>query len=110
MYEALGDEDKVHIRAAARRTSDKYKMHRKKLRFGNMENKAIKQISYKSGRFGTCTKREPMHIFDVFKGQKTTTVSKLIEENNCVVVYVLANMTNYFQPLDLTVNGLPSSF
>ncbi len=110
MYEALRDEDKVHIRAAARRTSDKYRMRRKKLRFGKMENKAIKQISYKSGSFGTGTKREPMHIFDIFKGQKTTTVSKLIEENNCAVVYVLANMTNYFQPLDLTVNGPAKQF
>eukprot|EP00112_Aurelia_sp_Birch-Aquarium-sp1_P021080 Seg5580.2 transcript_id=Seg5580.2/GoldUCD/mRNA.D3Y31 product="hypothetical protein" protein_id=Seg5580.2/GoldUCD/D3Y31 len=60
MYEALRDEDKVRIHAAARRTSHKYRMRRKKLRFGKMENKAVKQISYKSGSFGTGTKPEPM--------------------------------------------------
>ena len=49
--------------------------------------------------------QKAMLILDVFKGQKNTAVTELIEENNCMVVYVPPNMTNYFQPLDLTVNG-----
>ena len=44
-------------------------------------------------------------VFDVFKGQKTERVQSLIADNNCISVFVPANMTNYFQPLDLTVNG-----
>ena len=41
-------------------------------------------------------------IWDVFKGQMTETVkSKLIS-----LVSVPANMTHFFQPLDLTVNGV----
>ena len=44
-------------------------------------------------------------IFDVFKGQKTERVQEVITESDCVCVFVPANMTNYFQPLDLTVNG-----
>ena len=69
MYEALRDEDKVRIHAAARRTSDKYRMRRKKLRFGKMESKAAKRISYKSGSFGTGT--EPEHM-----GKKSKEKSK----------------------------------
>ena len=49
-------------------------------------------------------------VFDVFKGQKTERVQHLIADNNCVCVFVPANMTNYFQPLDLTVNGPAKQF
>ena len=37
-------------------------------------------------------------IFEVFKGHTTSAIEEIIERNN----YVPANMTNYFQPLDLT--------
>ena len=49
--------------------------------------------------------QKAMLIFDVFKGQVTDKVTKLIEENDCVIVYVPNNMTDQFQPLDLNVNG-----
>ena len=49
-------------------------------------------------------------IFDVFKGQKTERVQEVIAKNDCVCVFVPANMTNYFQPLDLTVNGPAKQF
>ena len=49
-------------------------------------------------------------VFDVFKGQKTERVQHLIADNNCVCVFVPANMTNYFQPLVLTVNGPAKQF
>ena len=49
-------------------------------------------------------------VFDVIKGQKTERVQHLIADNNCVCVFVPANMTNYFQPLDLTVNGPAKQF
>ena len=49
-------------------------------------------------------------VFDVFKGQETERVQSLIADNNCISVFVPANMTNYFQPLDLTVNGPAKQF
>ena len=49
-------------------------------------------------------------IFDVFKAQKPERVQEVITENDCVCVFVPANMTNYFQPLDLTVNGRAKQF
>ena len=43
-------------------------------------------------------------IFDVFKGQQTEDVTKLLEENNIHVVSVPANCTDRLQPMDLSVN------
>ena len=43
-------------------------------------------------------------IFDVFKGQCTDDVLKLLEENNIQCVIVPSNCTDRLQPLDLTVN------
>ena len=42
---------------------------------------------------------------DVFTGQTTADVIDCYKKNNMCVVYVPANMTKYYQPLDLTVNG-----
>ena len=44
-------------------------------------------------------------IWDVFRGQMTEAVKKALISQNIEVVYVPANMTHFFQPLDLTVNG-----
>ena len=49
-------------------------------------------------------------IFDVFKGQCTDNVFKLLEENNIEVVIVPSNCTNRLQPLDLTVNKSVKTF
>ena len=49
-------------------------------------------------------------IFDVFKGQKTEGFLACLEKQNLVAVYVPANMTRYFQPPDLTINGVAKSF
>ena len=43
---------------------------------------------------------------DVFKGQKTNKVLSKLATLNIEVVSVPANMTHFFQPLDLTVNGV----
>ena len=41
---------------------------------------------------------------DVFKGQVTSMVPNLYKDSNIVVVIVPTSMTNFLQPLDLTVN------
>ena len=46
---------------------------------------------------------------DNFKGQDNDTLKKLCDENNCDVVTVPHNLTNKFQPLDLSVNKAAKS-
>ena len=49
-------------------------------------------------------------IFDVFKGQCTDDVFKLLEENNIQCVIVPSNCTDRLQPLDLIVNKSVKTF
>ena len=49
-------------------------------------------------------------IMDTFKGQDNDTLKKLCAENNCDVVIIPHNLTNKFQPLDLSVNKAAKSF
>ena len=49
-------------------------------------------------------------ILDVFRGQMTSEVTTLLQENNIFFVTVPNNMTLLFQPLDLTVNGFCKSY
>ena len=49
-------------------------------------------------------------IWDVFRGQKTQRVLSKLSSLNIEVVSVPANMTHFFQPLDLTVNGPAKKF
>ncbi|MEO0687884.1 MAG: hypothetical protein AAFY76_23225 [Cyanobacteria bacterium J06649_11] len=49
-------------------------------------------------------------IADVFKAQWTDKVKDLVEKHHGKMVPVPRNMTNYFQPLDLTVNRSCKSF
>ena len=47
---------------------------------------------------------------DTFKGQDNDTLKKLCAENSCDVVIVPHNLTNKFQPLDLSVKKPVRSF
>ena len=49
-------------------------------------------------------------IFDVFRGQITDKVLDHFKENNIATVFVPANMTGQFQPLDLTANGYAKKY
>ena len=49
-------------------------------------------------------------ILDVFRGQMTSEVTTLLQENNIFFVTVLNNMTHLFQPLDLTMNSFCKSY
>ena len=48
-------------------------------------------------------------IMNTFKGQDNDTSRKLYPENNCDVMIVPCNLTNKFQPLDLSVNKVAKS-
>ena len=47
---------------------------------------------------------------DVFTGQMTTNVRDVITKNNICFVNIPANMTKFYQPLDVTVNGHAKRF
>ena len=49
-------------------------------------------------------------ITDVFTGQKTSEVLHLLNANKILVTNVPPNVTKYYQPLDLTVNGYAKKF
>lgn len=66
----------------------------------------------------TSTRKElglqPTHpavvLFDVFKGQCTDPVLKLLEENNIFYVMIPPNCTDRLQPLDLSINKPAKDF
>ena len=47
---------------------------------------------------------------DVFTGQKTTKVMNLLKDNKILVTNIPANMTHFYQPLNLTVSGYAKKF
>ena len=49
-------------------------------------------------------------IMDTFKGQDNDVILDLCQKNFCQVVIVPHNLTNWFQPLDITVNKPVKSF
>ena len=49
-------------------------------------------------------------IMDTFKGQDNDILKKFCSKNRCEVVIVPHNLTNKFQPLDLTVNKAAKTF
>ena len=54
--------------------------------------------------------QQALSIIDVFSGQMTDPVIEKLKESNIKLTMVPANMTNLFQPLDLTVNGSAKAF
>ena len=48
--------------------------------------------------------------WDVFRGQKTAKVQKKLVSLNIAIVSVPTNVTHFFQPLNLTVNGEAKRF
>ena len=49
-------------------------------------------------------------IMDTFKGQDNDAMKILCNKNNCELVIVPHNLTNKFQPLDLTINQKPKKY
>ena len=67
-------------------------------------------LEKKKEELGLPDDQKALLIYDVFKGQKTDKVLKMIEDNHCVSVYVPPNLTHIFQVLDLTINGNAKQF
>lgn len=67
-------------------------------------------ITKKKVELGLPATQKALLIYDVFKGQTTPAYVDYVESKNCVFVHVPANMTQHFQPLDLTVNGPAKRF
>ena len=66
----------------------------------------IRQEREKLGR----ENQKALLIFDVFRGQTTDKVLKIMEDNHVLATKVPANMTNLYQPLDLSVNKAAKDF
>ena len=49
-------------------------------------------------------------IMDVFTGQMTSEVLNLLRDNKILLTNIPPNMTKFYQPLDLTVNGIAKKF
>ena len=49
-------------------------------------------------------------ILDTFKGQDNDRLRELCSENYCEVAIVPHNLTNKFQPLDISVNKAAKTF
>ena len=61
-------------------------------------------------KLGLAANHSGLIIMDVFKGQTTDAVQNLLKKNNIFFTKVPTNMTNLFQPLDLTVNSYAKSY
>ena len=64
----------------------------------------------KRKELGLPLSQKALLIWDVFRGQKTQKVCSKLSSLNIEVISVPANMTHFFQPLDVTVNGRVKKF
>ena len=63
----------------------------------------VPYVTEKRKQFNLSCDHSALVIFDVFKGQCTEKVYKLLEDNNILHIMVPANYTDQLQPLDLSV-------
>ena len=70
----------------------------------------VPYVKKERSSLGLESEQKALVIMDVFTGQMTTDVSNIFAENNILVTNVPPNMTRYYQPLDLTVNGSAKRF
>ena len=64
----------------------------------------------KRKELGLPADQKPLLTWDVFRGQTTDHVAQILDSLNIKVVKVPANMTHFFQPLNLTVNESAKNF
>ena len=73
-----------------------------------LEEIIIPYVKKERERLGMEKDQAALLIMDVFKGQKTRTVLKVLSNNNILLKSVPANFIYFFQPLD--VQGGPNGF
>ena len=71
---------------------------------------SIKKQCFGMSKLNLPLDQKAMVIFDVFKGHVTEKVASVIEENNCVIIYVPNNLTDQFQLFNLNVIGHSKQF
>ena len=69
-----------------------------------------KSLIHKQKELGLPADQKAVLTWDVFRGQTTDHVAQILDSLDIKVVKVPANMTHFFQPLDLTVNGSAKNF
>ena len=57
-----------------------------------------------------CGNQKALLIFNVFRGQTTDKIFKVLKDNHILVTKVPANMTQLFQPLDPIVNKVAKDY
>ena len=67
-------------------------------------------VTDKRKELGLPANQKALLTLVVFEGQTTDHVAQILDSLNIKVVKVPANMTHFFQPLDLTVNGSAKYF
>lgn len=70
----------------------------------------VPYVTEKRKQLGLSSNHPALVIFDVFKGQCTEEVCKLLGDNNILYTLVPANCTDQLQPLDLSVNKPAKDF
>ena len=69
-----------------------------------IENIIVPYVNDEKVFLGLPEAQKTLLVYDVFKGHLTKKVNEIMALNNIVHELVPANMTNLFQPLDITVN------
>ena len=69
-----------------------------------IENIIVPYVNDEKVLLGLPEAHKTLLVYDVFKGHLTEKVNEIMALNNIVHELVPANMTNLFQPLDITVN------
>ena len=67
-------------------------------------NESVPYVDDEKVLLGLPKAQKTLLVYDVFKGHLTEKVNEIMALNNIVHELVPANMTNLFQPLDITVN------
>ena len=67
-------------------------------------------MSAKKKELGYPEDQRSLIIMDNFKGQDNEEMKQLCAKNNCELVIVPHNLTNKFQPLDISINQSAKKF
>ncbi len=70
----------------------------------------VPYVDHKRKELNVPSDQPALAIFDVFKGQQTEDVIRLLQENNILVVSVPANCTDRLQPMGLSINKSVKEF